>query len=269
MLRLDLPRRATLNESPQLTRLVLEAEREKGPVELGCSKTEVWGPFGVALLAASFAVRNRSGRETTLLAPKDDEEASVLLEENGLIRFVQGESSVLDEWQDQVVPFQDPTSPQDWSEKLSLPLTAATAKAPSVVKPCLDVLLANLQRWSESAVGGFVVLRWQKKSHKVKIAYVDRGVGIPAALRRSPSSLLHRATDIEVIESAFSDPTVTSRNEGEPGQGLKTLRDEVLSHRGKLTVISLGAKVTWAQDKVTKGTSPALHGTAIEIEIQA
>jgi hypothetical protein len=258
-----------MNESPQLTRLVLEAEREKGPIEFGCSKTEVWGPFGVAMLAVTFAVRKRSGRETTLLVPKDDEEAAELLEENGLLRFVQGESVVLDEWQDQIVPFPESTSAQDWAEKLSSPLAAATAKAPSVVKPCLEVLLENLQRWSESAVGGFVVLRWQKKSHKIKLAYVDRGVGIPAALRRSPSSLLHRATDIEVIEAAFSDPTVTSRIEGEPGQGLMTLRDWVLSHRGKLTVISLGAKVTWAQDKVNKGTSPALHGTAIEIEIQA
>jgi hypothetical protein len=112
-------------------------------------------------------------------------------------------------------------------------------------------------------------VHWHKKSHKIKVAFVDRGVGIPAALRRSPTSQLHRATDVEVIESAFRDPAVTSRVEGEQGQGLKTLRETVLSHRGKLTVVSLGAKVTWARDRLTKTASPALHGTGIEMEILA
>jgi hypothetical protein len=249
--------------------LVLEAEREKGPVELDCTKTESWGPFGVALLASCFAIRKRSGRETSLLAPTDDEEASALLDETGLVRFAQGEPVVLDEWHDQPVSIHEETSTQELSSRLTQSLSAATAKAPAVVQPCLDVLLENLHRWSESVVGGFVVVRWHNKGHKIKVAFVDRGVGIPAALRRSPTSQLHRATDVEIIESAFSDPLVTSRADGESGQGLKLLRDTVLSHRGKLTVVSLGAKVTWAQDRLMKTASPALHGTAIEIEIQA
>jgi signal transduction histidine kinase len=259
-----------MNESPQLTRLVMEAEREKGVVELDCAKTEAWSPFGVAFIASCFAVRKRAGYETSILVPTKDADAAELLEATGLSEYVQGDSVVLDEWEDRVIDVADPTSTEDIASQLASPLSAATAKAPLVVKPCFSALIDNLRQWSESPVGGFVVVRWQKRSHKVKVAIVDRGIGIPASLRRSPASLFHRSTDVEIIEAAFTDPSVTSKvQKDEAGSGLKNLRDAVLSHRGKLTVVSLGAKVVWSQEKLTKTSSPALHGTAIEIEIQA
>ncbi|MGC4069978.1 MAG: hypothetical protein QM784_36040 [Polyangiaceae bacterium] len=43
----------------------------------------------------------------------------------------------------------------------------------------------------------------------------------------------------------------------------------MLSHQGKLTVVSLGAKVTWSGGKLTKTASPPLRGTAIELELSA
>jgi len=268
MLRLDVPRRATINESPQLARLVLEAEREKGPVEIDCSKTETYGPFGVALLASCFAMRRHQGQPTTILPPADPD-ALLLLEETGLIRIANGEAEAPDEWQVHQVEMKGGKSAPDISTELLHPLASAKGTAPLVVQPCLSALLENLYLWSESSVGGFVVVQWLKKGHKAKVAYVDRGVGIPAAVRRSPSSHLHRATDVDVVEAAFSDPHVTSRLEGASGQGLKTLRETVLSHHGKLTVVSLGAKVTWSSERLTKTASPALRGTAVELELSA
>jgi hypothetical protein len=269
MLRLDVPRRATINESPQLTRLVMEAEREKGPVELDCAKTETWGPFGLALVVSCFKVRRSSGRETFIVAPKDPEVDLGGLDETALFRWVQRSAGAGDEWQLELVHVSDDGSVEELTRQFTEPLVAATANAPGVVHACLDVLVDNTCRWSESTIGGVVVVRWHKKSHKIKLSLVDRGIGIPASLRRSPTSQLHRATDVEIIESAFSDPGVTSRTDGETGRGLKTLRDTVLTHHGKLTVVSLGAKVSWARDRLTKVSSPAMHGTAVDIELLA
>jgi hypothetical protein len=111
------------------------------------------------------------------------------------------------------------------------------------------------------------MVRWVKKCHALRIALLDRGVGIPAALRRAQEENLHRSADGEVIEAAFSEPHVTSRPHGEEGRGLMRVRDAICSKKGRVTVISLGAKVSCQPDRLVKAVCPPLHGTAIEIEL--
>jgi hypothetical protein len=266
MLRLEVPRRATINESPQLARLVGEAEREKGPVEIDCSKIEAWGPFGVALLASCLAVRQKLGRETQFIAPTEAD-AVESFEQTGLALLAQGNNIGLNGGQVHPIDLQEHESSNALAVALSSSLGSAAEAAPAVVQPCLQPLLDNLFEWSESIVGGFAVVRWHKKTRQVRFALVDRGLGIPAVLRRSHVGNLIRSSDAEVIEAAFSDPAVTSRQEGMRGLGLKHLRDNVLAHKGKLTVISLGAKISWTSDRVTRSPSPAMRGTAIEVEM--
>lgn len=266
MLRLDLPRRATINESPQLTRLVGEAEREKGPVEFDCSKTEAWGPLGIALLASCLVVRAKLGRETALIEPSDPD-ALEGLEETGLIQVAKGQAAELDGAQVHSVALERHEPSVELAASLTSSLGASAAAAPLIVQPCLVCLLDNFFEWSESSVGGFVVVRWHKKTRHARFAMVDRGLGIPAVLRRGQVGNLIRLPDVDVIEAAFSDPSATSRRQVGQGMGLKQLREHVLGHRGKLTVISLGAKVSWAGDRVSKASSPAMHGTAVEVEL--
>jgi hypothetical protein len=266
MLRLDVPRRATINESPQLARLVAEAEREKGAVEVDCSKTEAWGPFGVALLASCLAVRQKLGRETLLIAPAEGE-ALEGFNETGLAMVAKGQTVGLNGGQVHPIAIEEHQPSNTLAAALSSPLCSVAEAAPAIVQPCLEPMLDNLFEWSESVVGGFAVVRWHKKTRQARFALVDRGLGIPAVLRRSQVGNLIRSNDAEVIEAAFSDPAITSRHEGTQGLGLKHLRDQVLAHKGKLTVISLGAKITWTGNRVTKSPSPAMRGTAIEIEM--
>ncbi len=266
MLRLDVPRRATINESPQLARLVGEAEREKGDVEIDCSKTEAWGPFGVALLASCLMVRQKLGRQTLLIAPPEGD-ALASFEETGLGLLAKGETVGLNGGQVHPIAIEKHEASNELAAALSSPLCVAAESAPAVVQPCLETMLDNLFEWSESGVGGFVVVRWHKKTRQARFALIDRGIGIPAVLRRSQVGNLIRSSDAEVIEAAFSDPNATSHHAGKPGLGLKQLRDCVLAHKGKLTVISLGAKISWTGDRVTRSPSPAMRGTAIEIEM--
>jgi signal transduction histidine kinase len=248
-----------------LARLVGEAEREKGAVEIGCEKTEAWGPFGVALLASCLVVRQKQGRQTVLVEPTDPD-ALEQFEETGLGLLEKGSMS-LNGGQVHPIAIVEHEPSTILAHTLSLPLSSLAQSAPAVVEPCLETMLDNLFEWSESVVGGFVVVRWHKKTRQARFALIDRGLGIPAVLRRSHVGNLIRATDADVIEAAFSDPSVTSRHEGAQGLGLKHLRDRVLSHKGKLTVISLGAKITWMGERLTKAPSPAMRGTAIEIEM--
>jgi hypothetical protein len=257
-----------MNESPQLARLVGEAEREKGPVEIDCGKTEAWGPFGVALVASCLVVRQKLGRETLLIAPTEDLLVEQF-EETGLSIMARGESIGLNGGQVHPIPIPDHEPSQALAMALAKPLSSVAEAAPVAVQPCLEMMLDNLFEWSESTVGGFAVVRWHKKTRQARFVLIDRGLGIPAALRRSHVGNLIRAGDADVIEAAFSDPFVTSRHEGAQGLGLKHLRDHVLSHKGKLTVISLGAKLTWTGERVSRSASPAMRGTAIEIEMSA
>lgn len=266
MLRLDVPRRATINESPQLTRLVGEAEREKGGVEFDCSKTEAWGPFGVALLASSLVLRSRSGRETRLIEPSDADQLEVF-EETGLSEVLEDQAETVKLGHVQPVPMTQGKTISDLASTLALPLEQVATNASVVVRPCLEVLLDNLFEWSQSPVGGFVLVRWHKKTRQARFSLIDRGLGIPAVLRRGHVGELIRSSDVDVIEAAFSDPSATARAPGMQGLGLKHLRERVLSHKGRLAVLSLGAKITWAGDRVTKASTPAMRGTAIEIEM--
>lgn len=268
MLRLEVPRRATIHESPQLARLVGEAEREKGAVEIDCSKTEAWGPFGIALIASCLMVRQKAGRETKLIAP-GDEEFLECFEETGLDMLAHGERASLNGGQVHPIAIEQHEPSKSLAQALSSTLGSVAEAVPVAVQPCLETMLDNLFEWSESAVGGIAVVRWHKKTRQARFALIDRGLGIPAVLRRSHVGNLIRASDVEVIEAAFSDPNVTSRHEGLQGLGLKHLRDHVLSHKGKLTVISLGAKISWSGGKISKAASPAVRGTAIEIEMSA
>lgn len=266
MLRLDVPRRATINESPQLTRLIGDAEREKGAVEFDCSKTEAWGPFGIALLASSLVLRNRSGRETRLIEPLDADHHAAF-EETGLSEVVRGEVASASVGSVQLISITQQKVVSEVASTLASPLEQVAKDAPAVARPCLEILLNNLFEWSQSPVGGFAVVRWHKKTRQMRLALVDRGLGIPAVLRRGHVGDLIRSSDVDVIEAALSDPTVTSRDAGTPGLGLKELREHVLAHKGKLTVLSLGAKIVWAAERITKASTPAMRGTAIEIDM--
>jgi hypothetical protein len=266
MLRLEVPRRATTNESPQLARLVGEAEREKSALEIDCSKTEAWGPFGIALLASCLATRHRSQRETAVIAPAEGD-AVAAFAETGLALVASGQIEGLNGGQVHPIALDQHQSSVELAAALSQPLSSEVEAAPAVVRPCLQSMLENLFEWSESAVGGFVVVRWHKKTRQARFALVDRGLGIPAVLRRCHVGNLIRANDLEAIEAAFCDPLATTRRGGAEGLGLKHLRESVVSHKGKLTVVSLGAKISWAANRVTKSASPPVRGTAIEIEM--
>lgn len=71
-----------------------------------------------------------------------------------------------------------------------------------------------------------------------------------------------------MIEAAVTTPRLTSRANQVGGLGLKTIRETVCSRRGRLTIVSLAAKLTWSDERLSRYKSPPLRGTAIEIDFR-
>jgi hypothetical protein len=137
-----------------------------------------------------------------------------------------------------------------------------------LIQLCLNELLQNVFEWAESPMGCTVLARWYHKTRSVRLAVVDRGIGIPAALRRHKVRGLHRSSDAEVIIAAVTTPQLTSRQNRVGGLGLKTIREEIARRKGRLTIVSLGAKVVWTDQRSSHYQAFPLRGTAVEIDFR-
>jgi anti-sigma regulatory factor (Ser/Thr protein kinase) len=267
VLTLSLPSSATLQESYQLTELCDRAERVDGPVALDCTNTKRFGPFGIALLASSIALRRVAGRTTTIVRPVD-ETANEFLTEVGLVRFAAKQATGIGTLEVRELHALDATYTEAVTRMVVNGVPGIDDDTSYTVQLCLNELLQNVFEWSESRVGCLVLARWFHRTRSVRLAVVDRGIGIPAALRRKQISQLHRATDARVIEAAVTTPRLTSRENRVGGLGLKTIREVVCSRKGRLTIVSLGAKVSWVGPKVSHYKAYPLRGTAVEIDFR-
>jgi len=264
MLRLELSRRVTQNESAQHLRLIGELEREKGPVELDATKTESYGPLGVALLASAFGVRARDGRETRLLPPTEPEKLA-LFEETGLLECIAGEP---------------PPSAEAVRLATSFTIDDALAMVRGLAEnrslrdgavPVLEVivraLFGNALTWAESTRGLWCMGRYVAKNRSLRFALVDRGIGIPAALRRAEVGNLRRSTDPEVMHAVFQDPGASSKKDAGESRGLLRVRTAVEQHKGRLLGLSLAGKISFQKGHWVSSTTPPFHGTAFEVEL--
>lgn len=262
------PARATDNDSYQLCKLCLELERHSGRAVLDCRETQRFGPIGIAMMASTVALRRAKGLATDLLLPIDDD-ARAFIEEVSFDRFSEGEETGLGTLEIRRLDGLDAVYTSRVVELLAEGVPGRITDENSYpIQLCLNELLQNVFEWSQSPVGCFVLTRWFKKTRSVRLAVVDRGIGIPAALRRSKVRSLHRALDADVIEAAVMTPDLTSRANRVGGLGLKTIREVVCGRAGRLTIVSLTAKVTWANSKISRFRSPPFRGTAVEIDVR-
>ena len=234
---------------------------------MDCTKVEHFGPFGVALLASSIAMRRLDGRTTELRLPKDPLAIDFACEV-GLDRFARGERTGLGTLEVRQMHALDAVYSEAVTEMVLRGVPGMNEDNSYSIQLCLNELLQNVFEWAHSPVGCTVLARWYLKTRSVRLAVVDRGIGIPAALRKEKVRDLHRASDADVIEAAVTTPQLTSRENRVGGLGLKTIRQTVCERGGRLTVISLSAKLTWVGDKLRKARSVPMKGTAIEIDIR-
>ncbi len=265
MARIEIPRRASVNQSAQLIRRCNEAEREREPVELDARSTDLLTPFGIALVASCILVRRLEGRQTTLLVPEDADLAEPFVQAE-LAELASGKSPAPTGGLCQITGAPGADLDQKLAAEVERMLGLPADQAEPVLL-CLRELVNNALGCSGSPVGALFTARRHAKTRAVRLAVLDRGSGVPAGLRRKQIHNLHRATDSDVIEAAVVDSSLSSRDDDSAGKGLMRVLETVRSHQGRLTLLSYGAKVAWAGERVTKSISPPLRGTAVELDL--
>src|SRR5258708_3172127 len=184
--------RATVAESAALVSACAEAEATLEDVELDASEVSRFGPLGVALIATCFAMRRSAGR-TTAFIPPIKQSASEFLHEIGFERIANGGAAAEGTLELRQMHALDAMYTQDVANLLVRGVPGITEDNSYPIQLCLNELLQNVFEWSHSPVGCFVLTRWFKDSRSVRLAVVDRGIGIPAALRRARIQDLHRS----------------------------------------------------------------------------
>lgn len=262
-----MPERATVAESDAVVRVCARAESHEGAVILDLRNTTFLGPLAVALLASCVALRARDGRQTSFEFPRQADPAR-FFSEVGLSSFAAGDSTGAGTLEVRQMATLDASYTRAVTEMLVRGVPGIDEANSYPIELCLNELLQNVFEWAESAVGCFVLARWYHKSRSVRVAVVDRGIGIPGALRRGPVKRLHSASDAELILEAVTTPRLTSRSNQVGGLGLKNVSETVLQRRGRLTVLSLSAKLSWSDENLERADVPRFGGTAIELEFR-
>lgn len=248
MQEVPLPPRATVNEWFQLVKVCAEFERAPGPVRLVATHCSRFDPLGTTLLASAMVKRKGRSAESVEWLPPKDEGASAFLEEIGFNRLAQarGEDIGAGSLALRQMRKLDVMYLKNVSDLIARNVPGTSDDAAFIIRTCLSELLQNVVEHSGSDVGAFIHARYFAYRRNVQIAVVDRGIGIPAALRKARVQGLERQRDADVLVAAVTRTGLSSRLSGRfGGLGLKLVLDYARQGGGRLTAISQGAKVTF------------------------
>ena len=262
-----LPERMIATASRGLVAACSQLENARDRAVIDASLTKHLSAFGVAVLAAAVASRQFAGKSTRLRPPLDADMA-LLVREVEFDRFVAGEAmgsqGTLAVRQLRAL---DPSYSTQVARTIAAEVPGMVEDDAYVVELCLNELLQNVFEWSESPIGCLVLTRCCPLRQSVELAIVDRGVGIPARIRRTLTENLQRETDARVITAAVTRAGLSTRFGRAGGLGFEEhVRAGETGRNGDLTIVSLGAKVAWRGEEQALQKVPLMRGTAIELE---
>jgi two-component sensor histidine kinase len=239
-----------------------------------------WPPPGTTLLALAIGRRVADGGDAPEFVPPASSDAREFLREVGFDRYLDGHGAARElERQSGTREMRqmaalDPAYIHQIADLLAERVPEMSETTSHLIGLCMKELLQNVFEHAPEVPGGpvlcFVHSRWYLREHNVRVAVVDDGIGIPAALRRRQVRGLQRASDLDVVEASVAEPGLSS-GRGRRGLGLKLIRDIVTARDGTLTVISGTAKVKFAtRSRIMRGRKlpQPFRGTAIEIDFR-
>jgi hypothetical protein len=273
--KIEFPPLAQVGQSYQIIKCCHAIESLSDQIVLDLSRCRMLGPIATTLLALALARRHDKGLPPATVVPAEDAEVAHFLDEIAFERFLQGKGRSAQsgaQWgtrEMRQLMALDPNFVEAVADLLADRVPGTSHDASYFVQLCMNELLQNVFEHSFSKFGCFLHCRWYKKSANARIAVVDGGIGIPAALRREQVEQLHREDDAHVIVAAVTKEGLSSRRGRPGGLGLKHIHDIVTRREGTLTVISQSAKVEFKRQgpKIAR-TSMFFQGTAVEIDFR-
>jgi signal transduction histidine kinase len=239
-------------------------------------------PLGLALLVSSLAARRETAFPNLTLEWPRDPGAHQFLREVGFEKHVTGSClhdsgeirNALEACQMFAVePLYLSRVAELFANRVA---TNVQDEAAHAIQLCLSELLQNVFEHADSRIGAVLFCRWFRKGGNLRLAVVDRGIGIPEALRRGVRTGalredLSSRTDRMLVIDAVTLEGVSSRPPPRGGGlGLKHLRAIAAESGGRMSVLSLGAAVEFSKGgaRDLKGVHGAFSGTAVEIDFR-
>jgi hypothetical protein len=227
-----------------------KAVQDRGPgtrsIDLG--KCQYLGPDATVLLAAAVLEMRRTGQRPNLIHPDGPAELRAFWRFSGLQEL---------QTQD---PADKPGDPPDGRPPTVMPIrrleTATFNDADPVIKlaqlhtelsrdseeelrVCVNEVVQNIEDHSESLIGGVMSARFIEYNQQVRVAIVDRGVGICTTLKKRFDDVTPKTALQRVIKGEY---TALSRPNN-LGLGISNLWNIVRRLRGDIFIVSQDAAI--------------------------
>lgn len=242
----------------------IHEEREPRTWRLDCRGCRYLGPWAAAVLLAAHLKGVELGQTGKIRLPADPAALVSFCRFSGLdLRFGSGQSPSPDHPQCETLPldvFQATSDAANWDRprriiRLLKRHTAVDPEREDQILTCVHEVIQNVVDHSRSTIGGVLCARYISSKQEVRVAIVDRGLGIAG-------TLIGRRPDITDAQTALRkviEGGVSSRSRpNNMGLGISNLFLLVSSSGGRMLVCTGNA---WAE--VRPGTSPmvgALQG---------
>jgi len=273
-----LPIRATVDQTYQLVPCFDRIARGDARI-VEVPRGAFFGPIGVAMIAAAAAIRIQAAlKPAELRLAEGDEETRRFVREVGLASWFGTTEAPRREGTLAVrqMTTLEPLYTEGVADLLAQQVAGTSEELSHLIQLCLNELLQNTFEHARSKVGAVVHCRWYANSGNLRIAVVDAGIGIPAALRIASKrgkikfNQLQRLDDAVLIVDAVTKTGFTSREGPRAGGlGLKHLHEIATSRGGRLVALSLGAKVEFQSRGPMRRRTPYFRGTAVELDFRA
>lgn len=211
------------------------------PVILDLSKCRYLGPYAVTILGALVLDFRRCGISAQLIPPEGPPELISFYRFSGLQKL--GEGGGVEERHTEVTEY--PVSPlrQLRTARLNDPdpiinmlhrYCKLESEVEEYLRICINEIIQNIEDHAVSSIGGLISARYLSGERSVRVAIVDRGIGICTTLSRRISDTTAENVIPRVLEGHYSAQSRANNM----GLGLSNLAAIIKQLEGDLLILS-------------------------------
>jgi hypothetical protein len=237
-------------------------------LEIDLRKCQYLGPDAAAILTAVVRDAQSNGILTRILSPLGPPELCAFFRVSGLANLAVVSESVSAEPDDVIRPVLAVTQIRRASFNDADPIIALVSKhgtldpeAEEYLRICINEVVQNVQDHAKSSVGAMMTARFMAKANEVRVAIVDRGIGMCTTLRKrypdtTPENVMQR-----VLQGSYS----ARSRENNMGLGLSNLAAIITRLEGGLFMLSENsmAEIRKGDERSFSMVSPGFRGTGV------
>jgi anti-sigma regulatory factor (Ser/Thr protein kinase)/ABC-type transporter Mla MlaB component len=217
------------------------------PCHIDLSRCQYLGPDAVALLAAVIDETRLQGRSLRVTLPEAPAKLRGFCRFSGLEAAIKGTSGS-EEASQTVVPLRQILRARFTDAEPIIRLVHRqldiSEESEEYLRICVNEVVQNIEDHAESRIGGIMSARYLGRAREVRVAIVDRGLGIYATLKRRYPDTTEQNMLRRVLRGKF---TALSR-ENNAGLGLCNLSSMIEHLRGQFVIVSDRAAVIGQAD---------------------